>query len=237
MLRKVTIKFLLKCDKILNILINKIDNMSTRDKLVSLFKLHSKIESEINNVCVELYHGKHPKHHLWTGHYRFVLDNVNDNDAVFDVGTGASCSYTHELAKKCKKIDCCDYKQELVDRSIVNNKYENINYFVMDITKDLPNGKYDVVIMSHVLEHLHEPQQVLNRVKEITSKIIVRLPRYDDHWMYLVKKDLGMFYFKDGDHKAEYTLETAIDLLKGAGWEIEQALNDIDIKIVATIKK
>ena len=53
--------------------------------------------------------------------------------------------------------------------------------------------------------------------------------------MYLVKKDLGMFYFKDKDHKQEFTLDSAIKLIQGSGWNVVKAFNDIDIKIVATI--
>jgi len=86
--------------------------------------------------------------------------------------------------------------------------------------------------MSHVLEHLKEPEKVLHKIKSITDKIIIRLPRYDDHWMYLVKKDLGLFYFKDADHKREYTLKESTDLIEASGWKIQTALNDIDIKIV-----
>ncbi|MFX1375559.1 MAG: hypothetical protein ACFFA0_07090 [Promethearchaeota archaeon] len=51
--------------------------------------------------------------------------------------------------------------------------------------------------------------------------------------MYLVKKDLGMFYFKDRDHKQEYTIGTARELIQHSGWKIITSLNDIDIKIIA----
>ncbi|MFH1550681.1 MAG: class I SAM-dependent methyltransferase [Planctomycetota bacterium] len=205
--------------------------------LEQLFELHGFVEHIINEKCLEIYDGRHPKHHLWTGHYQFILDNIKNGDVVLDAGCGASMSYIQKIAGRCKKIDCCDTRQELVVKCARENPFDNVNYEVLDIAKNLPPRKYDVVVMSHVLEHLPDPKSVLENVKKITSKIIIRLPRYDDHWMNLVKKDLGMFYFKDADHKREYILSEAIELVESAGWKVAIALNDIDIKIVGVMQK
>jgi len=204
-----------------------------KEKLIKAFWLQQKVDALINSVCVEYYKGKHPKHHLWTGHYQFILDNIENGATVLDVGCGASSSYTQKLAKKCKIIDCCDYKPDLVERSIKANQFSNVNFFICDITREVPTKNYDMVILSHVLEHLNDPVKVLENLQKITNKLIIRLPRYDDHWMYLVKKDIGLFYFKDADHKREYTLQDAIAEVEKAGWNVTTALNDIDIKIVA----
>jgi len=214
-------------------LLNKI--VPPKLQLKVLFKLQKFIDGRINDACVSHYKGKHPKHYLWKIHYKFVIDNVRENDVVMDIGTGASLSYTQELASKAKSIDCCDIDESLVEKSKSGNRFPNINYFVLDITKDVPDKRYDVVILSHILEHLYEPENVLENLKKCTNKLIIRLPRYDDHWMYLVKKDLGMFYFKDKDHKREYTLQDAVTLVKSSGWKIEKAVNDVDIKIVAIL--
>ena len=203
-----------------------------KQAIASLFKLKDVVEHLISVKCEE-YYGGHPKHILWDIHYQFILENIEPGSVVFDVGTGASLSYTQKLASICKQVDCCDIKPELIEKSASRNRYRNVKYFVQDITKVLPDEKYDVVILSHVLEHLYEPEKALENLHSITKKIIVRLPRYDNHWMYLVKKDLGLFYFKDADHKKEYTLSEAKHLVESAEWDVKIALNDIDIKIVA----
>lgn len=206
---------------------------SAKDQLADLFELQATIDRLINVKCVEHYQGKHPKHFLWTGHYQFILDNISDGDKVFDVGTEASVSYTQELAKRCEIVHCCDLRSELVEISKKKNVFTNVTYEVLDITKEMPKQKYDVVILSHVLEHIDDPVAVLGELKKITPKIIVRLPRYDDHWMFLVKKDLGFDYFKDSDHRREYTLTEAVKEIERSGWNVTIANNDIDIKIVA----
>lgn len=205
-----------------------------REKLGFLFDFRDHIDSLINKLSVEYYGGKHPKHHLWTNHYKFILDSVLDGETVLDVGCGTSSSYLIELARRGNKIDACDKDAEKIEWNLRNAKIENVTYIVLDITKELPGKKYEVVIFSHILEHLDNPESLLRKVKKVTDKIVVRLPRYDDHWMYLVKKDLGFFYYKDRDHKREYTLEEAVDLVEDAGWRVESAQNDVDVKIVAT---
>lgn len=192
-------------------------------------------EEYINELSVKYYNGKHPKHFLWVDHYKFIIDNINSGEEILDVGCGASLSYIQELAKKQVKIDAIDLNHILIQKCRNENIFKNINFFVLDITKELPDKNYDVVILSHVLEHLSEPRELLRKLKKITQKVIIRLPRYDDHWMYLVKKDLGMFYYKDRDHRREYTIKTAKDLIEGTGWEIITSINDVDIKIIAII--
>lgn len=215
-----------------------VSRRTIKDDLAYLFKVQKIVDHFVAVKCVEHYKGKHPKHHLWTIHYKFVVDHVNDSDVVMDVGAGASSSYTQEIASKVKRVDCVDIREDRVSKANAENKFDNVKYKLSDITKDFPeNTHYDVVILSHVLEHLHDPIEVLENMKTITNKLIIRLPRYDDHWTYLVKKDLGLDYFKDYDHKEEYTLETAIDLVKKAGWHVDIALNDVDVKMVATYDK
>jgi hypothetical protein len=204
-----------------------------KSKFAFCFNCKDIIDTTISQLAVNYYDGKHPKHFLWKDHYKFILENIGENDTILDVGCGMSHSYINDLAKNGNAIDACDMDADKIEWNKKKNKFDNVNFFVMDITKELPNHTYDVVILSHVLEHIEKPVEVLKRLKDITKKLIIRLPRYDDHWMYLLKKDLGFFYFKDRDHKREYTLKEAIELVYNADWTINIAQNDIDIKIIA----
>jgi|SRR3972149_4561053 len=54
-----------------------------------------------------------------------------------------------------------------------NNKHHSINMSVLDIEDEIdvfvktqPTRKYDLIIMSHVLEHLHDPGKALRQIKE-----------------------------------------------------------------------
>ncbi len=203
--------------------------------IVRAFKLQSEIERYINRLVVSYYDGKHPKHFLWKNHYQFIIENINPHDKIIDIGCGSSLSYNQQLADKIDFLDAIDIDQKIIDKCLKLNQYDNIHYNVLDITKKFPLKHYDVAILSHILEHLDNPEDLLRRIRKITSKIIVRLPRYDDHWWYLVKKDLGLFYYKSRDHRREYTIKSAIKLIESTDWNITKSLNDVDIKIVAII--
>lgn len=212
------------------------NKIKLRKNIIKAFNLKEILESFINKLVVIYYDGKHPKHYLWARHFQFIIDNINLGDKVLDIGCGESLSYSQQLASKVDFLDAIDNNKAVIQNCIKKNRFNNIFYSVLDITKKEITKHYDVVILSHILEHLYNPEELLKKIKNNTKKIIVRLPRFDNHWMTLVKKDLGIFYFKDPDHKTEYTLETAINLIENSGWNILKAINDIDVKIVAISK-
>ncbi len=70
-----------------------------------------------------------------------------------------------------------------------NRKYrrKNLDFKLIDITKDLPEGKFDKVIISEVLEHLpfHASQVMLCKVKEILNEggeVLITTPNYRSLW-------------------------------------------------------
>jgi len=206
-----------------------------RKSIIRAFKFKELFERYINKLVVLYYDGKHPKHHLWPQHTKFIDENINPNDRVLDIGCGKSMTYNQRIAPIVKYFDAFDINEKKIRYCEKENKFSNVHFSVMDVTKEFPSKKYDVVILSHVLEHLYNPNDVLEKLKSITKKIIVQLPRYDNHWWYLVKKDLDLFYFKDEDHKQEFTIETAKNLIQESGWKVLVAYNDVDIKIIAVL--
>lgn len=98
-----------------------------------------------------------------------------------DIGCGASLSYNLELAKNQIVVDAVDINPALIQKCKTEKRLENINFRLLDITKELPDQQYDTVILSHILEHLSDPAELLRKLHKITQKIILRLPRYDDH--------------------------------------------------------
>ncbi len=48
-------------------------------KIKFAFKFKAFFEGVISRLAVKYYDGKHPKHLLWTGHYKFILDNIKEN--------------------------------------------------------------------------------------------------------------------------------------------------------------
>lgn len=196
------------------------------------FQLKEMIDGQIKVYSNQYYDGKHPKHYLWIEHNRYIYDNIREGDKVLDIGCGAS-QYTQWLAEKAQSVVGVDILPERVEKSRKMNTKANVSYEVMDVTKDLPADTFDIAVCSHVIEHLDDPVAVLRAIAEKIPRIIVKVPLEDTFWMKSVKKDIGMYYFDDTDHRREYTMNLLKEQLEDAGWEITDLTRGYDARAVA----
>ncbi len=208
------------------------DSAAGRKALNFWFTLQQFADSQINMVCNAYYEQKHPKHYLWLGHNQFLYDNVQPGERVLDIGCGTSY-YQQWIAEKAAEVVGVDIKSELVELARRNNPCSNVRFEVMDVTQEVPADKFDVVICSHVLEHLDDPDSFLQVLAARVPRLLVKVPLVDSHWMKLVKKDIGMFYLDDADHRREYTETMLEEQLTQAGWHITELIRGFDLRAVA----
>lgn len=162
----------------------------------------------------------HPKHRLMEYH-KFFVDNVNLNDIVSDIGCGNG-ALTYDVAKKAKKVIGIDLNKNNI--AIAKEKYLalNIEYVIGDVTKDLPNKKFDVIILSNVLEHIKNRVEFLKKIKKMAPKLLIRVPMINRDWITLYKKEIGIEWRLDSTHFIEYTLESFKEELMQADLKIEK---------------
>lgn len=183
--------------------------------------------SGIFSIKVEA--GIHPKHRLMNYH-KFFTDNIDQNDTVLDVGCGNGF-LTFDIAKKAKKVVGIDLNEENIRFAKEKFPAFNIKYLIGNITKDIPNEKYDVIVLSNVLEHIENRIEFLDRIRRLAPvrnasdagrpKILIRVPMINRDWITLYKKELGLEWRLDKNHYIEYTLETFKDELKRADLKIQ----------------
>ena len=163
--------------------------------------------------------GVHPKHRL-TNYHKFFIDNVEPNDTVLDIGCGKG-ELTFDLAKKAKNVVGVDFNEKSINLS--KNKFSafNIKYFLGDVTKDLPDQKFDVLVLSNVLEHIENRIEFLNKIKKLGNKILIRVPMINRDWITLYKKELGLEWRLNRGHFTEYTLESFKKEIEQAGLFIQ----------------
>lgn len=97
----------------------------------------------------------------------------------------------------------------------------NIEYIIGDVIEDLPDQKFDVIILSNVLEHIENRTEFLRRIKNLASKILIRVPMLNRDWITLYKKELGIEWRLDRTHYVEYTLASFKKELKKAELSLE----------------
>jgi len=199
MIRKIRIKLI---SKIIRILLN-LDNL---------------IYSRLSKYAVIMGKGIHPKHRLMEYHY-FFLSNIGPDDIVLDVGCGNG-SVAYDIAKKAKSVVGIDIDSNKIRDAKKNFLLDNIEYICGDMISWPFKQRFDVIIMSNVLEHIENRIEFLKKVKGLGSKFLIRVPVINRSWIVLYKKELGIEYRLDRTHKTEYTVESFTEELEKASLKI-----------------
>lgn len=165
--------------------------------------------------------GLHPKHRL-TNYHGFFLDNIKEGDTVLDVGCGNG-ALLKDIILKTKALAVGVEISEANAMAARQNLYgiSDVEIVCADIREYSMTRSFDVILLSNVLEHLEERPALLKSLKEKfrPRKILIRVPMFDREWPVPYKKELGVEWRLDRDHKVEYTEKLLRQELSEAGLE------------------
>jgi SAM-dependent methyltransferase len=163
--------------------------------------------------------GTHPKHRLLKYH-DFFLDNITANDRVLDIGCGNG-ELAFDIAKKAREVVAVDIDPKKI--SVAKSKYIGVNIFykVADATRDLADEKFDIIMLSNVLEHIDHRVEFLKNIKPLANKFLIRVPMFDRDWIPLYKKELELEWRLDMTHYTEFTEKNFREEISTAGLNIE----------------
>ena len=77
-----------------------------------------------------------------------------------------------------------------------------------------PSGRYDIVLLIHVLEHLRQPRKMLRELHDITDRIYIEIPAYD-----MAKMHSG---YHHSAHLYDFSRDHLKRLLQEEGWNISK---------------
>lgn len=196
--------------------------------LKSLFLIKDNLDWVINERALKYGSGIHPKHSLIKYH-DFFSSRIKDGSKVLDVGCGigiVSLNVAKSLTKS--SIIGVDIKKQniMIANELLNkSKLCNVNFIHGDINKQ-KDIKVDYVILSNILEHIENRTKFLKKIQKITnSKIfLIRVPNFERDWQIAMRKELGIYYFSDVDHKIEHTVNQLKNDLEKAGFIIQETI-------------
>lgn len=173
----------------------------------------------ISYLSIKYEGGTHPKHRLLQYH-KFFLENIKENDSVLDIGCGNG-ELAFDISKKANRVLAVDIDPKKI--SVAQKKYigQNITYKIADATKDLGTEKFDVVILSNVLEHIENRIEFLNSIMPLATTFLIRVPMLSRDWIPLYKKELGIEWRLDLTHFTEFTKESFYKETGNAGYKID----------------
>ncbi len=187
-----------------------------------LLRLHSKIYSYIGRAAIRAEGGVHPKHRI-TNYHQFFLDNVSSEDAVLDIGCGSG-ELALDVAKKAKRVVGIDFNKRAIALASVKCQASSVkcSFIYGDILTYKFTERFDVIILSNVLEHIDKRIDFLKRIKPLAKKFLIRVPAIDRDWLTLYKKELGLEWRADLTHYLEYTVPILQKELHDAGYKLQE---------------
>lgn len=197
-------------------------------------RMHNFSYKIVSKLAIKTEGGLHPKHRLMNYH-KFFVDNIKKGDRVLDIGCGNG-ALTFDLAEKAEFVVGIDLSEKNIETAKKKYYAHNIKYVIGDAVKDLSDEKFDVIVLSNVLEHIENRTGFLNKIKNLAPKILIRVPLFNRDWLTLYKKELGVEYRLDKGHLIEYTLSKFKQELTKTNLMLEQYLINFG-EIWAIVKK
>lgn len=186
--------------------------------LIASLLLSNLLYKIVSFLAIKNEGGLHPKHRL-IGYHQFFLDNVSKDDKVLDIGCGNG-SLTFDVAQKVKSATGIDIERKNIEKAKLEYSRPNITYIVGDATRDLGGDKFNVIILSNVLEHIENRVVFLRSIRGLASKYLIRVPMFDRDWIVLYKKELGLEWRLDMTHYTEYTRASFEQEVAEAGYKV-----------------
>lgn len=175
------------------------------DALRQLFRLQDHVEREIDRAAIRLDGGVHAKHRL-IAYHDFFVERVRPGERVLDVGSGKG-ELAHDLAARAgADVTGIDVKGSSLAFARERFRHERLRFLEQDALQALPDGPFDVVVLSNVIEHLDARVDLLRRVaRELRPRaVLIRVPAEDRHWHVPLRRELGLPWFSDPSHVVEY---------------------------------
>jgi 2-polyprenyl-3-methyl-5-hydroxy-6-metoxy-1,4-benzoquinol methylase len=177
--------------------------------LRELLTLDATLDGLIDEAAQRYDGGVHAKHRL-TAYHDFFVARVKPGERVLDVGCGYG-AVAHSLAKRAGAIVVgVDLDHGNIAEARRRFSHPALTFVTGDATRALPDGAFDVVVASNVVEHIERRVEFYRAVQDRArpSRWLVRVPMIDREWQVPLRRELGLPYFSDPTHHVEYTRET-----------------------------
>lgn len=149
-----------------------------------------------------------------------IIKKYKNIKTVLDYGSGNGAMIDSFLIdKKNYEIFATDFKNNLPIKTKKNTRFKK--FFKLSNINNNNNNKFDLITLIHTLEHLTDPKETLNKLKNKLNdngKIFIQIPDYSSN-----PYDLIVY-----DHTAHYTINS----IKKLAEEIDMGLEFLSNKIL-----
>ncbi|MFZ1528437.1 MAG: class I SAM-dependent methyltransferase [Ferruginibacter sp.] len=153
---------------------------------------------------------------------KFILENINSASTVLDLGCNLG-DISYMIAQKAKQVVGIDYNETAIEAAKTKYKHPNLQFYhreAYDYLLENPR-QFDTLILSHILEHLDNPEDFLQKFKGFFKEIYIELPDFDRTYLNQYRKDAGVsLIYTDDDHISEFDRDELMELLQKCHIEV-----------------
>lgn len=189
--------------------------------LRNLFLLQDKLEWVVNERALAYGGGVHPKHRL-TKYHDFFVQRIPRGSRVLDIGCGYG-AVSRSIANSVP--DCTvvgvDTSHARLFQARNNETPENLSFVEADATQELPQGPWNAIVLSNVLEHIEDRPGFLKSILSLANPeiVLIRVPLFERDWKVPLRRELNVNYFSDPTHYIEHTLSELEAEISASGLE------------------
>ncbi|MCC6971928.1 MAG: glycosyltransferase, partial [Phycisphaerales bacterium] len=200
--------------------------LEPRKRAEFLAELDTYVYSMQGEAAIAAGNGIHPKHDLIRYHDYFV-ERVNAGERVLDLGCGIGALAASIAGRSGARVTGVDWSEKNLERARQYMERAGgagaVELVRGDITSDRAPGRFDVVVLSNVLEHIAERPARLRQWSEWygSPRFLIRVPAFDREWRVPWKKAMGVEWRLDLTHETEYTMEQLERELREAGLTLD----------------
>jgi SAM-dependent methyltransferase len=189
-----------------------------------LFTLQDDLDHVVNERAMIHGKGEHPKHRLMRYH-DFFIENIADGQRVIDIGCGyGAVARSIARARPGSQVMGVDYDPKRLAEARATDNPANLSFVEADATQSVPQGPWNVVVLSNVLEHIVDRHAFLTALIDKTKakRFLIRVPLFERDWRLAMRREVGANYYSDPDHEIEPTQEEFRRETAAAGLVVEQ---------------
>lgn len=205
--------------------VNRIDEVLAQlppaEALRLLFRIDDALYIRQGKMAVAYGGGVHTKHrHI--RYHDFFVGRIGAGERVLDIGCGPG-TLAHDIATRSgANVVGVDISERSIAAARERFAHPAIRYEIGDVRSSLPDGRFDVVVLSNVLEHLPDRSELLQSLQASAkpSRFLIRVPLFERDWRVPLKRELGVEWRLDHTHEIEYTHESFATEIAAAGMRI-----------------
>ncbi|MBF0268007.1 MAG: methyltransferase domain-containing protein [Alphaproteobacteria bacterium] len=208
---------------VLTLINARADSLPSPQGLRMLFRLDNRLYEAQSRLAQRHDGGTHPKHRI-TRYHDFFVDRIGGGERVLDVGCGKGALSFSLATQAGAQVTGIDLSADNIATAKQRFKHASLSFLEGDALSALPEGRFDAVILSNVLEHLPERPAFLKRLMTASCarKILLRVPLIERDWRAPLKRELGVEWRTDPTHHIEYTLQELADELQSGGLTVDE---------------